>query len=240
MRKVIYTAIIGDYDNLEEPTYIPPGYDFICFTDQKLHKPDSVWNIKQVLPLYGDNTRTARKYKVLPHRYLSEYDVSIWVDGNELIVGDVSELENKFLKNSNMAIYNHMSCWDKRNCLYQEAATILNFGAINMTKTPSKGVLNYKDNPTVIKHQVERYRNEGYPDNNGLIVSGVMYRKHNSADVINCMEAWWDEIKYGSKRDQLSFNYAAWKTETEFNWINQDIRDDGYMLEVKHTHQGKK
>ena len=54
------------------------------------------------------------------------------------------------------------------------------------------------------------------------------------------MEAWWDEIKYGSKRDQLSFNYAAWKTETEFNWINQDIRDDGYMLEVKHTHQGKK
>ena len=51
------------------------------------------------------------------------------------------------------------------------------------------------------------------------------------------MELWWEELKYGSKRDQLSFNYASWKTNTQFNWINQDIRDDGYVLEVKHSHQ---
>ena len=33
MKKVIYTAIFGDYDNLVEPYYIPDGFDFICFTD---------------------------------------------------------------------------------------------------------------------------------------------------------------------------------------------------------------
>ena len=84
---------------------------------------------------------------------------------------------------------------------------------------------------------MERYVNEQYPPNNGLIVSGVMFRKHNKKDVINCMETWWTELKYGSRRDQLSFNYAAWKCNTQFNWINQDIRDDGYVLEVKHNHQ---
>jgi hypothetical protein len=49
------------------------------------------------------------------------------------------------------------------------------------------------------------------------------------------MEHWWEELKRGSKRDQLSFNYSTWKTQTEFNWINQDIRNDGYVLEVKHN-----
>ncbi len=231
MRKVIYTTIIGNYDHLEEPSYIPEGYDFICFTDQKINKPDSVWNIKQIPPLYADNTRTARKYKILPHRFLPEYDISIWTDGNEIIVGDVDKLQKEHLSNQNMAVYNHMSCWDKRDCVYQEAEAIFALGKQNNS---------WKDDPNIIVKQMNRYSEDMYPRNNGLIVSGVMFRKHNKADVIRCMEAWWNEIKYGSRRDQLSFNYAAWKTKTTFNWINQDIRDDGYVLEVKHTHQKKK
>jgi hypothetical protein len=228
MKKAIYTTIIGKYDILEEPNFIPEGYDFICFTDQKIHKPNSIWKIKQVLPLYKDNTRTARKYKILPHRFLPEYDISIWTDGNELVVGDINKLQEKYLKDKNMAIYNHMSCWDKRDCIYEEAKAIFNLGNQNN---------NWKDDPSIITKQMERYVNEQYPLNNGLIVSGVMFRKHNKKDVINCMETWWTELKYGSKRDQLSFNYAAWKCNTQFNWINQDIRDDGYVLEVKHNHQ---
>ena len=228
MKKVIYTTIIGKYDILEEPSFIPEGYDFICFTDQKINKPNSIWEIRQVLPLYKDNTRTARKYKILPHRFLPEYDISIWTDGNELVVGDINKLQEKYLKDKNMAIYNHMSCWDKRDCVYEEAKAIFNLGNQNN---------NWKDDPSIITKQMERYINEQYPPNNGLIVSGVMFRKHNKKDVINCMETWWTELKYGSRRDQLSFNYAAWKCNTQFNWINQDIRDDGYVLEVKHNHQ---
>ena len=228
MKKVIYTTIIGKYDILEEPSFIPEGYDFICFTDQKINKPNSIWEIRQVLPLYEDNTRTARKYKILPHRFLPEYDISIWTDGNELVVGDINKLQEKYLKDKNMAIYNHMSCWDKRDCVYEEAKAIFNLGNQNN---------NWKDDPSIITKQMERYVNEQYPPNNGLIVSGVMFRKHNKKDVIDCMETWWTELKYGSRRDQLSFNYAAWKCNTQFNWINQDIRDDGYVLEVKHNHQ---
>ena len=228
MKKVIYTTIIGKYDILEEPSFIPEGYDFICFTDQKINKPNSIWKIRQVLPLYKDNTRTARKYKILPHRFLPEYDISIWTDGNELVVGDINKLQEKYLKDKNMAIYNHMSCWDKRDCVYEEAKAIFNLGNQNN---------NWKDDPSIITKQMERYVNEQYPPNNGLIVSGVMFRKHNKKDVIDCMETWWTELKYGSRRDQLSFNYAAWKCNTQFNWINQDIRDDGYVLEVKHNHQ---
>ena len=231
MKKVIYTAIIGNYDDLEEPKFIPEGYDFICFTDQDIKKPNSVWEIKKVLPLYEDNTRTARKYKILPHRFLPEYDLSIWVDGNELIVGDVNELQLKYLKNKNMAVYNHMSCWDRRNCVYDEARAIFDLG--------NRDNNNWKDNPEIIKKQIDKYVKQEYPSNNGLIVSGVMFRNHNKPEIIKCMEYWWKELKQGSKRDQLSFDYSAWKTNTPFNWINQDIRDDGYVLEVKHNKSKK-
>lgn len=86
---------------------------------------------------------------------------------------------------------------------------------------------------------MERYNLEEYPSNNGLIVSGVMFRKHNSQDIIKAMEFWWQELKRSSKRDQLSFDYSMWKTNTQFNWINQDIRNDGFVLEVKHNKSKK-
>jgi hypothetical protein len=36
------------------------------------------------------------------------------------------------------------------------------------------------------------------------------------------MEDWWIEIKYGSKRDQLSFNYIAWKNGFNFVYLQGD------------------
>ena len=68
--KIIYTAIIGGYDDLFEPDFKPDGWDFVCFTDRDF-KSDT-WDVQKVLPLYKDNTRTARKYKLLPqplHKY---------------------------------------------------------------------------------------------------------------------------------------------------------------------------
>jgi len=233
MKIAVYTSIIGKYDNLVTPKVKPDGFDFICFTDQDLQS--DVWKIKKVLPIYKDNTRTARKYKILPHRYLPEYDISIWVDGNENIVGNVSEMLDVYLINSNMAVYDHMSCWDKRNCIYKEADAIFQLGRKNMDRTPERGTKNFKDNPNIIKQQIEKYKSEGFPKDFGLIVSGVIFRKHNNPDIVKCMEDWWVELKYGSKRDQLSFNYCTWKNNTNFNWIRQDIRDDGYFLEVRHT-----
>ena len=125
-----------------------------------------------------------------------------------------------------MAIYNHMSCWDKRDCVYTEAKAIFDLGNKNN---------NWKDNPLIITEQMKKYVSEKYPPNNGLIVSGVIFRKHNNPDIIKAMEFWWKELKRGSKRDQLSFDYSIWKTSTQFNWINQDIRDDGFVLEIKHN-----
>ena len=54
------------------------------------------------------------------------------------------------------------------------------------------------------------------------------------------MENWWTEIKYNSKRDQLSFNYVAWKHKVKFNYIEGDSRDNQYFKRSTKPHLAKR
>jgi len=129
---------------------------------------------------------------------------------------------------------------DSRNCAYEEAQTILDLGAKNMKLTPGRGMYNYKDNPKIIVKQFDKYSKLNYPENNGLITGMVILRRHNEKDCIQTMEDWWKEIKYGSKRDQLSFNYCAWKNDLKFNYMDGDSRNNEHFYRSTNAHIGKK
>jgi hypothetical protein len=237
MSKVIYTAIIGGYDELVEPDYIPEDWDFVCFSDRDLKS--ETWDVRPILPLYIDNTRTARKHKLLTHRLFPDYEYSLWLDGNIKVRGDVNELLGH-LDGCNYATYNHsQNQLDPRDCIYDEASAILYFGEINMKRNPEKGIKCFKDNPELIQRQMGRYRDMHYPRNNGLVVQMEVLRRHNEQDVVDSMEDQWIELKYNSKREQLSFNYIAWKNDLKFSYIQGDSRDNKYFLNMG-KHRGKK
>lgn len=234
-KTVIYTAIFGGKDNLTEPKFIPNGCDFVCFTDQDFKS--NIWEVRKVKPEFTDPVRNARMYKVLPHKYLSEYDVSLWIDGNLLLRGDINKLIEKYLGKFNLVVFSHnqhTKRWKKlfwikntedcRDCLYEELEYLLRIGKDGK----------YKDDPELMKKQVERYRNESYPEHNGLAVTMVIVRRHNEKDVIQTMEDWWEEIKNGSRRDQLSFNYVAWKNNLNFTYIKGDSRKNKWFLHQQH------
>ena len=226
--RVVYTSIFGDYDEKQEQRV--SGWDCKCF--------DETNSVK----IYSDNNRNAKKFKVLPHRYFGiDYEYSIFIDGNMKVVGNIDELIDKYLSDANVAFYSHNhNTLDARNCPYEEAKTILSLGEKNMKITPERGILNYKDNPYIIKKQMDRYSHEGFPTNNGLITGMVILRRHNESDCMRVMEDWWTEIKYGSKRDQLSFNYVAWKNNLKFNYIDGDSRKNDYFIRDTKPHKGKK
>jgi len=226
--KVIYTAIFGGYDLLPDPEFIPKGWDFICFTDSDIKS--NIWETAKVPAIYEDPTRNARKFKLLPHRWFPNYEYSLWIDGNILIRGDINKLIDEYLENNHLAVHDHnQNILDPRDCVYKEAEVIHYFGRKNG---------NYKDDPKLIDSQMQKYRNENYPINNSLAVTMQLLRRHNENDCIKAMEKWWEEIKYNSKRDQLSFNYSMWFTKTPFTYFNGDSRDNKYFL---HTgkHKGK-
>ena len=219
--KIIYTTIFGGYDDVTKPN-LPTGWDWKCFSEENS------------IPLYTDNTRNAKKFKVLPHRYLQDYEYSIFIDGNMYVVGNIDELIEKYLSDSNIAFFDHnKNRMDPRDCIYDEYNAIMNLGK----NDPNQ---NFKDNPQVMYNQVKRYQDEGYPSHNGLITGMVILRRHNEKDCIRVMEDWWTEIKYGSKRDQLSFNYVAWKNNTKFNYMDGDSRNNEYFTRDTKPHKGNK
>ena len=161
--KIIYTTIFGGYDDITKPT-LPNNWDWKCFSEENS------------IPLYTDNTRNAKKFKVLPHRYLQDYEYSIFIDGNMYVVGNVDELIEKYLSDSNIAFFDHnKNRMDPRDCIYDEYNAIMNLGK----NDPNQ---NFKDNPQVMYDQVKRYQDEGYPSHNGLITGMVILRRHNEKD----------------------------------------------------------
>ena len=79
---IIYTTIFGGYDDSIEQN-LSDGWDWKCFSE------------KNSLSLYTDSNRNAKKFKILPHRYLQDYEYSIFVDGNVKVIGNIDELINK-------------------------------------------------------------------------------------------------------------------------------------------------
>ena len=216
----VYTAITGDYDELITPTYINENFDYICFTDNKDLVSD-FWEIRLMEDLNLDKVKKARRYKVLPHIYLQEYEYSLWVDANFKIIGDLEDFINKYWVN------NHpMMCiiHPERDCIYDEAKSCITLK---------------KDSEEVIESQIEKYKKEAYPKNYGLISSGILFRKHHDPKVIKLMEDWYHEIINNSRRDQLSFNYVCWKNRFDYDkcdilvWRNEFFERIAHKTNLK-------
>ena len=212
---VVYTAVTGNYDDIIVPRYINPDFDYICFTDNPNLFSD-FWEIRQMEDLDLDEVRKARRYKILPHKYLSEYDYSIWVDSNFEITGDLKDYVHRYGVNNQLLAIKH----ELRDCLYEEKDACISQN---------------KDSNEVMNKQIEKYRNESYPEHNGLVASGILFRNHHDSHVIKVMEDWYHEIVNHSFRDQLSFNYACWKNDFQYDESPLFYYRNEYFL--RHDHK---
>lgn len=212
-KKVVYTAITGNFDDLLIPEYVNEDWDYICFSDTDI-KSD-FWQIKKMDDSDLDIVRKAKKYKILPHIYLSEYDYSIYIDGNFVIIGDMNEYVNKYVTTAPMLCLTH----PERNCIYDEAEACISLK---------------KDSKNIIRAQINKYLVEKYPKNNGLIAGGILFRKHNDQVIKDVMNAWWNEIKSHSYRDQLSFNYVCWKKYFEYDICGLSCWGNEYFKWIPH------
>lgn len=207
---------MGRYDGLI-PQPALKGIDFICFTDQP--SKSKSWNIVHCPAKTTDCNRNAKEFKILPHKFLPEYDVSIWIDGNFLVRHTPKELLD-LLWETPIAAFHH-----GHDCIYSEFKGLLDHGRKSGR---------YKDDPKTMRLQIERYFQEGFPTHFGLTQNGVIIRRHHDPLVVKTMEHWWREIQIGSKRDQLSLFYSLWKTSLPIKILPFDSRDCQwfYMLGV--------
>ena len=194
MKKCVFLAIMGDYDNLHEPTVITPGWDYICFTNNRKLKSKN-WDIRFIENNRLDNPRFSRKIWILNHRYVGEYNISISTGGQIYPNCNLDDFIRRFLPTDEKI---DMAMHDRgiRKGVYYEAM---------------KCIAKKKGDPNIIKQQMNFYRKEGLPDDTGIFSSGVIIRKHNRPNVEKHCELWWGQVRKWAHRDQLSFNYVLWK-----------------------------
>jgi hypothetical protein len=195
----IYTAITDCYDSLKpQPVDAMAGSDLIAFLDRgttsALAGRHRGWRVATVDPPAAATHRGARFYKINAHLALPDAAYSLWIDASIGIVCPypLARLAALFLAEHDLCVFRHHA----RGSVYEEAEACKALG---------------RDRQDIIDAQMARYRADGLPPASGLIEAPILLRRHTAAmRAVN--EAWWTELRNGSQRDQLSFNYVAWKT----------------------------
>ena len=201
-RGVVYTAVFGGYDDIEEPMYVNPNLDYYAFTDADLPE-DSVWkkvDLSRYPHLSGlDPYHLAKYIKMFPYEFFPDHAFSIWIDGNVQLISDTYPV----------AIMGHGSAMatfanPMHNCIYTEGRYMLFQGRV------PKDMLN---------KQLDIYRNAGYPEHFGMREFSIIYRDHGCKECYDMMKEWWEHVNKYTMRDQLSLPFILWKNSKTIDYI---------------------
>lgn len=215
----IYTSLFGDYDDLPlVETDIPPEIDLIAFTDQKRLDVASRW--KQIIcqPDSTSDNLSAKKYKILPHQYLKEYNYSLFVDANTVFTGNIEQLILMLLESGKFTMWRH----PLRTDFLKEACAILGWR---------------KAKPKPIIDQIKAYVGAGIPRDTGLCEGSFIWRQHSDPSIVDFMEEWWRQIEMYSHRDQLSLCFLMWQKNLYPKLIDDEFgtsRDNVFFYKTLH------
>ena len=218
-RVMVYTAISDDYDVLHRPQVVSEHCDYVCFTDNPNLTSD-VWKIRPFPALMDDPVRTAKLPKLLPHLLFADYEISVWVDSNLAICGDVGRLARQLLTDHYLALFRHP---ENRRSVFDEVKACIQLG---------------KDDPDTMIRQVRHYVSEGF-SGRAAPACGILFRRHHNPLLIRAMQEWWQQVNRFSRRDQLSFEYIAERHKLKYLVIDEDIRRNGCFLWNKHSRSGR-
>lgn len=208
LKKVVYTIILGRYDKPKRFSK-QKGYDYFLFTDDNSIEryKNSNWTLlkvpDEVKNLNVSTVKMQRFLKLHPHLYFPNYELSIYIDGTIIIKGNLDEFLLRILTPK---FYFYTFEHPERNSIFQEIKAVVQLK---------------KEKRSLAEIVYKKYVEEKYPNNNGLIESFLLIRKHNDKQCINIMNKWYSEIKNYSHRDQLSFNYIIWKNDIKMKYISK-------------------
>lgn len=195
MKVAIYTCITGGYDTPCDNFKHRDDFDYVLFSDRPI-KTNSWRNV--IIPndnQIDTNVKKQRHVKTQPHKFLSGYDIVIWVDANTNINDRLYEYI-ELHEDDCITFKKH----PERECIYDE---------INIVKKVKK------ERGELCDLLFNRYKTEGYPAKNGLFETNIIVSNPNLGKVQDLFDKWWGEIFKNSHRDQLSLNYVIWKHHFE-------------------------
>lgn len=223
-RIIIYTCITNNYDWLLPPIWNAPGVRHICFTDD-LDIQANGWEVFRIPagPEVINGTLANRYCKIFPWKILPEHDWSLYIDANVRVIADPSPIiAETHAAGAELAIPRHPTRAD----VWQEAEACRRLEKIARCERP------------VLEAQLARYQRRGLPQASGLTENNIIVRSGESVRLMPVMERWWEELRAGVQRDQLSLPYILWETATPIYRLPYSARDaNPYFRRVTHRRE---
>lgn len=219
MKVLVYTANFNNYDWVYYPINKDKQTTYLYFTDTFIE--NKIWNFKHVdyNKIHFDPKRVTNYFKVGMHD-LPNHDISVWIDSSVKIINSLRLLINYFKKaDVDMIGFKHY----RRNCVYDEGEECANLKL---------------DDPKIIQDQMQKYRKQNYPVNNGLLETAIMIRKNNKK-IKEFSNVWYNEYMSGSRRDQLSVNYALKKSNVNLKHFTFPLRQNKYFKIHSHLNKNR-
>jgi hypothetical protein len=213
--RVVFTAIVGGYDEPKRVAVVDDDTDYICYSDDPHLNPPAPWVLRPLVTTQRSPRVTARWHKLLPHRHLAEYRYSFWIDGNFEITASLSEFFAELIAMARFAAAPHPFT----DCVFAEAEEVKRQGL---------------DDPDIVDLQMECYRRCEFSMPIGLIHSAVLFRAHCDPLVATAMEEWWQQVRLFSQRDQLSANYVFWKHDLPVDLFPFGLPENPYFRWYPH------
>ncbi len=215
---IIYTALFDDYDKLSSPVIKNKNIKYICFTNNSnLQSKD--WEII-IINESGNGRFLNRKVKMLPHLYLKNYDKSIYIDSNVLLIYDPLKLYS-YLLDYNFVLFEHPN----KNTFLDEIKVNYRNKNINQ-KIYSELLVKHSNYIFFDKTSIE-----------SISVNRILVRNHNNEKIIKLMENWWnDYTRLKINRDQLILPYLLKKHNLKVKIIKPKNNYSNYYLLKAHKH----
>ena len=205
----VFTTVLGKTDTLRPPRVVHPDIRYVCFADQPIDVPPYV-TVR--IDCGGDGPlKLSRRLKILAdHPLLGQPDVTLWHDAAFELLSDPFAVLALTLTDADMLALRH----PHRSAIEDEAIAIARLGYM-----PAD----------ILAAQIATYRADGFPEQQQITSTGYCLRRMTPT-VRAFNAAWWAEVDTWGWRDQMSVDYAAWKTGVAITYIPGHYRDNPYAL----------
>ena len=199
----VYTCIYGDHYTLPNVMQYE-NVRYICFTDNK-NLNSNGWEIRQSIPVFKlDPVRSARVIKILPHKFLKEFKLSLYIDPSVQLIGNPINFFNFLINNCVIGTIEHSF----RNTVEDEFYEVFHQNL---------------DEVNILEQQLKSQISENL-DNIKLkpIWTGIIARRHLDPICQDAMELWLYKVLRYSRRDQLSVSeiFDGIKSHVNFNQLD--------------------
>lgn len=238
MIKAVVNFDVGCYEEIFEPSFPNPTWDFYTITDLDLREHRKCSNEYFFEPITHEdekldglsNKRKASYYKTKGLTLLEEltgidYDLVIVLDGNVEIVGDLDEFVNEYHQNVDVSMPVHPDC---ENYLAEAEK-------IRAIKKECGKEIETLEN---MEETIEEMTRLGFKFANGYHESTISVRT-NSKRTKAFEKAWAKNyLKFNTKRDQPSLAFTRWEKKTlQFGTIPKPLNHTWTSPFLRHPHK---